>query len=172
MGALPKLGVRWCWLRKKLPLKQLEMGFYAAPLQRTHFWRPREGGRLKESLVFSPLSFRGRRRCSHRAFIKGASFICPMVVVTPSTSLGASAAPTIPTQLPSRKGNQSCSMWGHPHPSPPWTEHAELCIQDFYYCPGRCVLSSSTPNTWKHHILTAFQAEKAWKRNLGAHIKT
>lgn len=75
MGALPKLGVRWCWVRKKLPLRHY---FYAVPLQRTHFWQPREGERLKECLVLPSPSVCGRRRCSHRAFIKGASFICLM----------------------------------------------------------------------------------------------
>lgn len=75
MGALPKLGVSGAGWGRSCP-QALQLGFYVVPLQRTLFWQPMEGGRLRESLVLSPPSFCGRRRCSHRAFTKGASFIC------------------------------------------------------------------------------------------------
>lgn len=160
MGALPKLGVSGAGWGRSCP-QALELGFYAVPYK----GQPREGGRLKESLVLSPPNFCGRRRCSHRAFTKGASSICLRGCGGLQPFPWCLCSPTIDTQLPSR-GGSSPAPCGTASPSALWhiMEHFRTFIIVL-----TCVLSSSIPHTWKHHILVTFQVGKAWKQNLGAH---
>lgn len=77
---------------------------------------------LKECLVLSPLNFCGRRRCSHRAFIKGGSFICLMA------HGGLQHLPWCSCCSHNWHPNPQWDMLGQPHPSPPWTEHAKPCL--------------------------------------------
>lgn len=148
--------------------------FSAVPQQRTSFYSlGKEGGshaaqNAEARLILPLLSFCGRWKCSHRALIRAASFICLRLLVAFSTStVSLLGAPTPIRSLLLHPRQPQCQGCLTPSQQEGW---AELRVCGSYQCPGNATWRFKpwscppSPQALHTHKSTTFWCFLRWER--------
>lgn len=192
-------GVRCCWVRKGPAPRQMELGFFLPyPNKGCIFCSPgNESGSqaVQERLILPPLSFCGRWKMLHGAFISAASFICllgrgaiqhfPWGSHPKIPLLLQSPTPTPQVCPPCQERDLGSFCVRAPSPLSPARHDIPSSVfmvfigvlraLDIWLVGWTMILSSqssSAPNAWKHHILLFFSGGKGMKtKSRSLHFK-